>query len=72
MLHPMVPRLAVLLILRTWWGRIWTQAIFLIHLLFVGHMLVVRHPELWIYSDPSFRIRLLITLVMLHMVLGLS
>ena len=56
--------LAALLLLRTWWGRIWTQAIFVIHILFVGHTLVLKHPELWLYLGWPMRVRLLLTLVL--------
>lgn len=56
--------LAILLFLRTWWGRIWTQAIFIIHIFFVAHAMAIRHPEIWIYMDWSGRVRLLVTLVL--------
>ena len=56
--------LAILLLLRTWWGRVWTQAIFIIHILFIGHGIVVRHPEIWVYMSPFARSRLLFTVLL--------
>lgn len=56
--------LAALLLLRTWWGRVWTQAIFLIHIVFVGHGVVLRHPEVWVYMSQEGRVRVLLTIIL--------
>jgi hypothetical protein len=55
--------LVVLILLRTWWGRMWTQTIFTIHLLHIGTTIVISKPELWLYLDAVGRLRLTLTLV---------
>ncbi|MGE0709654.1 MAG: hypothetical protein AB7N76_24070 [Planctomycetota bacterium] len=55
--------LVLLLGLRTWWGRLWTQTIFTVHFLHVGYTLVVAKPELWLYLDRPGRARLVLTLM---------
>lgn len=56
--------LILLVLLRTWWGRLWTQALFLIHLVYVAHLVLVSKPELWIFLDAPGRVRLGATLVL--------
>ena len=55
--------LAALVLLGTWWGRMWTQAILTIHLVFVVNELVSANPELWLYMGSGGRLRLLATLL---------
>ncbi len=54
--------LAGLLLLRSSWGRMWTQAIFVIHILYVAQEIAVRNPDLWVYLTGPGRMRLLATL----------
>ena len=54
--------LIVLLLLRTWWGRVWTFMIFGIHLSYLAWVLVVSKPQLWLYLDGTGRARLATTL----------
>lgn len=49
--------LGTLLALRTDAGRLWTIAVFIIHLAFAGHMMAIKHPELWVYMSPLERVR---------------
>ncbi len=56
--------LILLVLLRTWWGRLWTQALFLIHLVYVAHLVLIAKPELWIFLDTPGRLRLGATLVL--------
>jgi hypothetical protein len=41
--------LPVLLLLRTTAGRLLTQVIFGIHLIYLAHVFVLKHPYLWLY-----------------------
>jgi len=56
--------LATLLILRSRAGRIWTQGIVLIHVLYLGHVLVISHPALWLYMGALGRARVAGTLLL--------
>lgn len=62
--------LILLVLLRTWWGRLWTQALFLIHLVYVGHLILIAKPELWIFLDAPGRVRLGATLVLDALILA--
>jgi hypothetical protein len=55
--------LILLILLRTWWGRLWTQALFLIHLVYVAHLVLIAKPELWIFLDAPGRLRVGATLI---------
>lgn len=54
--------LIVLVLLRTWWGRVWTSMIFGIHLGYLVWVLVVSKPQLWLYLDDVGRGRMAATL----------
>lgn len=55
--------LPVLLLLRTHAGRWLTQMIFAIHLLYMAHVFVIKHPYLWLYMGSWGRAKLVSTLV---------
>jgi hypothetical protein len=55
--------LATLLGLRARAGRIWTLGIFAIHLFYLGHVLAVRYPYLWVYLGDAGRTKILVTMV---------
>ena len=55
--------LILLILLRTWWGRIWTQTVFAIHLFYAGSLILVQKPEIWLYLGDEGRLRLGATLV---------
>jgi hypothetical protein len=56
--------LALLLGLRTRAGRLWTQAILVIHVFYLGHELVVRAPYLWVAMGLVPRARIVATIFM--------
>jgi hypothetical protein len=62
--------LILLVLLRTWWGRLWTQALFLIHLIYAGHLVLIAKPELWLFLDAPGRFRMGATLVLDALVLA--
>lgn len=53
-----------LLLLRSFWGRVWTQAIFVIHIGYVAQEIALYHPDIWVYLTPSGRLRLVLTIVL--------
>ncbi len=55
--------LGVLLWLRIGWGRWWSLAILVIHLLFLARVIAVRNPELWVYLSDAGRARLVFSLL---------
>ena len=62
--------LILLVLLRTWWGRLWTQALFLIHLVYAAHLVLIAKPELWVFLGAPGRLRLGGTLVLDALVLA--
>ena len=56
--------LILLILLRTWWGRIWTQTVFAIHLFYTASLVLVHKPEIWVYLGEPGRLRLGATLVL--------
>ncbi|MCA8923601.1 MAG: hypothetical protein KDD82_17420 [Planctomycetes bacterium] len=56
--------LALLLGLRSWAGRLWTQSLFGIHLFYLYHMVALRAPEGWLYLDPASRTQIALTVVL--------
>ena len=58
------PVLAVLLYLRTSFGRIVTQVMFTLHLLaIIAPDVTITRPEIWLYVDDGARVRLLVTVI---------
>ena len=58
------PVLATLLWLRTAFGRVVTQVMFVIHLFgWIARDVAIIRPELWVYLDDTSRIRLIVTIV---------
>ncbi|MBL4850383.1 MAG: hypothetical protein JKY65_33110 [Planctomycetes bacterium] len=62
--------LILLVLLRTWWGRLWTQALFLIHLVYAAHLVLIAKPELWVFLDTPGRLRIGGTLVLDALILA--
>ncbi len=54
--------LAALLVMRTEAGRLWTAVLLLVHAVFIGNLVAVQDPYLWLKLDLAGRWRILTTL----------
>ncbi|MEZ6184247.1 MAG: hypothetical protein R3F62_04450 [Planctomycetota bacterium] len=55
--------LALLLGLRSWAGRLWTQCLFGIHLFYLFHQIAIRSPEGWLYLNAWSRTQIAVSVV---------
>jgi hypothetical protein len=55
--------LAVLLVLGTSAGRIWTQVFLLVHVYYIAHTLAFQDPYLWLRMDVVARSRIFATVI---------